>query len=76
MFRVAYYNAVDNATITDIIRVHDEDKHKGFEDIFASTSNHESKTHELWGEDDQELGCCYIHKYQPNDECDNGQDSS
>lgn len=70
-----YYNAVDNTTITDVIRVHHEDKHKWFEDILASASDHESKTHKLRGEDQQKLGCCYIQKYQPNDEGDDGHDS-
>ena len=47
MFRVAYNNAVDNATITDVIRVHHEDKHKGFKYILASASDHKSKTNKL-----------------------------
>lgn len=73
-FKVTYHCIFNNAAVTDIIRVHH--KHKGCEDILASASNHKSKPHKLCGEDHQKLGRCYIEKYQPNDEDDNGQDSN
>lgn len=55
-----YRDTIDNTAITDVIRMHNEDKDNGFKEILASASDYESQSDELSGEEEQNLGRCYF----------------
>lgn len=69
-------DAIDDAPIADVERMHNEDENDRFEDGFAGVLEHESDKEKLRGDDEEDLGGGNTEDQQRYDNDDHNHDGA
>lgn len=67
-------DAIDDAAIANIKRMHDKDEDDWFKDGFAGVLEHESNKEKLRGDDEEDLSCGDAKDEKRNDNDDHNDD--
>lgn len=71
-----YVDAIDDAAVADVERMHDEDENDRFEDGFAGVLKHETNEEKLRGDDEEDLSGGDAKDEKRNDYDDHNDDGA